>query len=496
MLLAFSLILPAFAAETGAPPAPAVIVWLEPEVPGLDAQGRAVRLAGGAARHLAWADLALTPGDWTEEDRTRLLAVQSAVEAGRKRWNDFDVELGIAQQIAIAVDNVTLLRDDDDRKAVAESLVMAGTATLRNWPEGRFPLADDAGPFRTMVSAKAVPLAFVDALALDPDRAWTRQDVDDQAAVDLLASLATELEGLPAAKLTLPALPPGVELILDGRPVAEGTIEVPLLPGRHYLHARMGSTLAGRTELVVAAGQQISYPLRVDLQQLTAARAVARDGSLTLSPEVSGAIQPLSTIKGQAARVYLGTVDEKGRASLMPYAGGAELVRPKPVTFVVTGDLGPGAVLSQGFSGFEEESKAGIAFGGNLGGELGIYNFAVLAGNTLYITPGQRMQFANSDSTENRETPVYLRPYGGFGVYLPRPRAGAPLFLLGATYGALLPGSNGLGGHFAVGIPVSSQGSWVRMSFDLYAGAQEAGFPGEGTTTRAGMFRVGFARKL
>lgn len=497
MLLALPLLLTAQAADPGTGPlAPAVVVWLEPEVPGMEAQGRAARLAGGTATHLAWADLALTPGDWSEEDRTRLLAVQSAVDTGKKRWNDFDVELGIAQQIGIAVDNVTVVRDADDRKALAEALVLGGAAALRNWPEARFPVADDAAPFRTMVSAKAVPQAFVDALALEPDRAWTRQDIDDAATVALLQSLATDLKALPGAKLQVGSLPPEVELVVDGRAVPPGTAEVPLLPGRHYLHARRGTVVAGRTELVVAAGQQVTYPLRVSAEQLASAKATAAEGSTALGPELTVAIQAVSTVKGQAARVYLATVDDQGRATVVPYAGGAELVRPKPVTFLLTGDVGPGVVASQGFAGDVGNEAGAIAFGGNLGAELGIYNFAILGGSTLYITPSQRMKFANSDGTANHETPAYLRPYGGFGVYLPRPRGGAPLFLLGATYGAMLPGSNGFGGHIAAGIPVSGTGSWVRLSLDLYAGVQQAGFPAEGTTTRAGMFRVGFARKL
>lgn len=497
MLLTLPLLLTAQAAEPGAGPLPpAVVVWLEPELPGMEAQGRAARLAGGTATHLAWADLALTPGDWSEEDRTRLLAVQSAVDTGKKRWNDFDVELGIAQQIGIAVDNVSLVRDADDRKALAEALVWSGAAALRNWPEARFPVADDAAPFRTMVNARAVPQAFVDALALEPDRSWTRQDIDDAATVALLQTLASELKALPAASLQVGALPPGVELVVDGRPVPPGTAEVPLLPGRHYLHARRGTVLAGRTELVVAAGQQVSYPLRVSGEQLAAAKATAAEGSTALAPELTGAIQPLSTVKGQAARVYLGTVDDKGRATVVPYAGGAELIRPKPVSFLLTGDVGPGLLTSQGFAGAVGSETRAVAFGGNLGAELGIYNFAILGGSTLYITPTQRMKYANPDGTANNETPAYLRPYGGFGVYLPRPRGGAPLFLLGATYGTLLPGSNGFGGHLAAGIPVSGAGSWVRLSLDLYAGAQQAGFPAAGTTTRAGMFRIGFARKL
>lgn len=487
MLLALALA--AVAADAPKEPlAPAVVVWLEPALPGIDALGRAARLTGGTPTHRAWSDLALAENDWTEEDRTRVLAVQTASDTARKRWNDFDVELGIAQQVAIAVDNVTVVRDDDDRKALVDALVLGGLAVTRAWPEARFPSADDAAPHRTLVAARAMPRAWVDALALEPERAWTRAEVDDALGLALLETLKRELAALPPAKLEIPELPPGVELVVDGRPVPAGTAEVTLPPGRHYVHARVGGLVAGRDEFVVESGQVRRYPLRVDRAQLDAARTAALAGATDLPPELTGALQTVSTVKGQPARVYLASLDEKGRPEVVAWSGGAELIRPKPVTFVLAGDIGPAVVLGEGFA---SGSATAPGFGGNLGAELGIYNFAVLGGATLYVTPTERLLQQNGT-----ETPMAVRPYGGMGVYLPRPRGGAANVLLGATYGAFLPGSSGFGALLGVGIPVSASGTWVRLSADVYSGTQQEGFAGAGTATRAAMFRVGFARKL
>ncbi len=486
---------PALAAKAEGPLAPAVVVWLESAVPANEAQGKAHRLTGGGA-DLGWADLALTPGDWTEDDRLKTLAVDAAYETGRKRWDEFDVEQGIAQQIQIAADSVSVLRNEADRESLRKALALSGTAAAKAFPEAKFGTDAAATSFRTMVSARAVPKALVDALALDPDHVWTRDEVGDGLGFAILSQLGEDLRAQPRATLAVGERPPGAVLVVDGRPIDPAITQLELWPGRHYVHALVGNTIAGRVTLNLEAGQNAAYPLAVGAADLAAARTQLLAGDVAFTGPVATGIEALSTVRGQRARVYVAALDDKGRPQVVPYSGGAELMRPSPISVLLAGDLGIGVVRSQAYKDQAENYVSALAPAGNLGVEFGVYNFAVLAGATLYLTPNERMAFANADNTANNDTPAYFRPYGGIGVYIPRPTNGVPLILVGANYGAMLPGSSGFGGLVSVGVPMKGDGTWVRFLMDVYAGSQAAGYPGAGSTTYGLTLRVGFGQKL
>ena len=126
---------------------------------------------------------------------------------------------------------------------------------------------------------------------------------------------------------------------------------------------------------------------------------------------------------------------------------------------------------------------------------VGIYNLAIYGGSSLILTPSEGMKFANSEGTENNSSSAYFRPFGGLGVYLPRPDARKALFLIGADYGWMSPGSMGVGGRVSVGIP-SGDGTWFRIELDAMGGTQMKGFPAEGEPTVSAGVRLGFGRKL
>ncbi len=495
LTLLFALAAPAYAAKAEGPLPPAVVVWLDPAIPANELQGKAHRLTGGGA-DLGWVDLALTPGDWTEDDRLKTLAVDAAYETGRKRWDDFDVEQGIAQQIQIAADSVSVLRNEADRESLRKALALSGTAAAKAFPEAKFGTAEEAATFRTMVAARAVPKALVDAIALDPEHVWSRDEVGDGLGFAILTQLAEDLRAEPRATLAVGERPPGAVMVVDGRPLEASVTQIDLWPGTHYVHALVGNTIAGRVRLTVSAGQNAVYPLAVGAADLAEARTRMLGGDVAFTGPVATGIEALSTVRGQKARVYVAALDDKGRPQVVPYSGGAELMRPNPISVLLTGDLGIGLVRTQAFKDTNENYVSAPAPTGNLGVEFGVYNFAVLGGATLFLTPTQRMTFANGDNTENVDTPAYFRPYGGIGVYIPRPTPGVPLILVGANYGALLPGSSGFGGLVSVGVPMKGDGTWVRFLLDVYAGSQEAGYPGAGSTTYGLSLRVGFGQKL
>lgn len=474
-------------------PAPGVILWVTPSLPGPDVSGKAARLTDGATPY-AWGDYAFARGEETEGDRARLLAVGTAMDTAKKRWNDFDVEEGIAQQINTAVDGVEILRSDDDRRAVVQALLLSGLASQKAFPESRFGLLEAAAPFRAMVAARAVQRAWVDALALEPDTVWTRKEVDDATGLAGLLALQNDLRSLPKAKLALPPRPKGVTLYVDGRALADDLTSLDLPLGHHFLHAMVGTRLAGRAEVTLEAGQAATFPMAVDEATLRDARTKVLAEDPGVPDALMAAIGYYRTVGGRPSRLFLGAIDDNGKAHILPFAGGAALVRPKPFSALLAGDIDGGFLLSSAFSENEGTRVTAPAFGPNLSLQLGVYNAMVLGGASMYITPGRAMAWnASSDPTI---APVYVRPYVGIGAYFPRPTARMPLLQAAVTYGWFLPGSSGIGGMFGCGIPVKQEGTWIRISVDAYSGVQGPGQVETGSKTVAGSLRIGFERKL
>lgn len=481
---------PALADE---PLAPGVIVWMTPGLPGADVLAKAARQTNGA-ESVAWGDFAFARPSWAEADEGRLVAIRNGMDAAKKRWNDFDVEQGVAQQLWTAVDAVEVVRDDGDRKALLDALLLSGLAAHKAFPDSVFATGDVAAPFRVMVSTRPVEKAWVDAIALDPDRTWTRADVDDGNGLASLLALQADLKALPRAKLTLPARPGGVTLVVDGRKLAPDVAEVELWPGHHYVHALVGDRVAGRTELVLEPGQSAPFPAVVAESALQEARTKVLSNDVFLPPTVAAAVDWFKTVKGRTARVYLGAVDDQGKGKIVAYAGGATIARPEVVTALLTGDLSGGMVRSSAFLDADGPVTA-PAFGPSLGVHIGIYNFQVLGGGSMYLMPSQRTVFGD-DVDNDVPVPAVFLAYGGVGAYIPRPTASMPLLEVAGLYGGMFPGAMGFGGQIALGVPVNRNGTWVRFTLEGFEGKQRVGYLAPGTTSYSFALKVGFARKL
>ena len=131
----------------------------------------------------------------------------------------------------------------------------------------------------------------------------------------------------------------------------------------------------------------------------------------------------------------MAALDEKGRVEILPYARGAVLYKQKPVTFVLAGEIGGGVVVS---SMFNEPGGANVtapAMMGHLGFELGIYNFAILGGSDLAITPANTLKFGRQDGSGDVTTSIQPRPWGGLGLYVLRPSGTTPTMLVAGTLG-------------------------------------------------------------
>lgn len=483
------------AAPETAPLAPAIVVWTERDLPPAEVQQKMSRLTAGGS-HFDWGDIAYAPGDRSQDDRMKIDAVQTAGDAGRKRWDEFDVELGIAQALRTTVDAVTLVRDDADRNAIVQALVLESTAVMRSFPDTRFATVEDAGPFRVVVGDMVASKPLVDLLALDPDRVWIREELGDGQILVRIEQYRAAVKALAPGIVHFNAAPPGVTLVIDGRPLAPGVTELPVLPGHHYAHVQIDTRVAGRADFDIASGETVDVQAMVQEPDLTASKAlVLASTSEGLPDGVQKALAAIPPVSGKAPRVYLAALDEKGHGHLVPWSPGAVIIRPKPVTFMLTGDVGGGFLTSSAFAQQRGDVQTTAHFGPQLGGQLGIYNFMVNVGGTMLLTPVKRFAYGGEPEAPAL-SPAGVRAWGGIGVYLPRPTQGVPLFSLGVNYGMFFPGSTGFGGNLTFGVPITDGRTWLRLSLDGFRTVQSTGWPQEGSANYAGAFRIGFGRLL
>ncbi|MFZ5475695.1 MAG: hypothetical protein ACOZNI_02870 [Myxococcota bacterium] len=483
----------ALAAEPAAPPA--IVLWAQPEVPDEEIRKKAERLTG-PAKHLAWADVALDLSPWSSEDEARLGALKQAATSARGKWDLFDVELGLARELDAACDNVQAVRDEADRKLLVDALLLQASAALRVVPESRFAAAEELASLRQQVGGRPVAQALVDVLALEPERAWTRADVPDALTLTKLEALREDLRGQPRATLLVDPLPAGAVLVVDGRPQATVPRELGLEPGHHYVHVLADGKIAARKELDLEPGGKASFAPFLTKDEVATARKAVVAGSREVGGDFIRAAEAAGRRTNPPSRTFVAAVDDEGTHRVLAWANGAQLVKRRVVTAVLAGDLGGGVIVSPAFAGEREDVTTAAAFGGDLSFELGITYAVLYGGASLSLTPSYRMKWNNTGELPNAESPVYVRPYGGVGLYLPRPRKDQPLLMIGGNYGWMSPGAMGPGARIAFGVPMSGDGTWLRFDLDGFAGTQQEGFPGEFEQTWMAAFRIGFGRLL
>ncbi len=487
-----------FVASSLAAPAQApsaLIVWMAPAPPAVPVLAAAERVSG-AAQHRAWADMAFTGEPFNSDDERRLSALNTVLKDGRVRWEEFDAEAGVARALASAVEPLTVLTSTSDRDLLRTALLWAGSGITRGYPEALFPSLQDTAPFRVSVAGKSAVRPWVDAIALDPKHKFDRTEFPDGQSFTRVVDLQAELALLPPGHLAVDVLPPGTAVVVDGTPVPEGTRSVDLAPGHHFAHVLVNGAVAERLEFDSAPNDTANLRSAISPEELASAAATVALGSAEVPADVATAVRSLAGRMGGAYRVFLGTVDEKGKPRLAAFSGGAVVVKKRPVTLLFVGELGGGVLQSSGFSGNEGVEELTYQFGGSLGLEMGIYNVALFASGDLAFSPSVQMPFGTEGGTtpdDNEQTSAFFRPNGGVGVYLPRPLPGKVFFLLGGTYGWFAPASMGPGVKLSVGIPLQNdEKTWLRFTVDAYRGTQSAGFLAEGTSTSMASLRMGF----
>ena len=440
------------------------VVWMEGNLPSEDVLKRSDRKTG-PARHMAHVDLAFPPQPESDEDGARLDALKTAIATGKTRWDEFDVEYGIAVDVGAALDAIDVVRDERDRQDLTDALLFQGAAISKAFDPASFLSDESAEPFRVTVGDTIAIRPWLYAAGLEPEREFTRADVADGSAYPQLQELVKVVAESERATIDLSSLPGGANLVVDGRAIDSGTEKLVLPPGRHYLHVMRGDVIAGRQILEVGSGKEVAPPLVVDAEELAAAEAQVLAGTTAGLPEdVKGALDALAAFHD--GPIFIAAMDEKGRIEVLPYARDAKLLKKRPVTIVGTGELGGGAIISPLFDGSEGKNVTAPTVMGSLGLEIGIFNFALLGGCDLAFAPTRTVTHGNSEEppTDNVSTSVMPMPWGGVGAYILRPTGLTPTLLLAGTYGWTFPAHMGFGGRIALGIPVDKQGTWFRLS--------------------------------
>lgn len=442
---------------SGALAAP-VVVWLDARVPDEVSTKKAERLLDATARHLAHSDIAFPLDPFDGDDAAAYERVSEQLLEARTRWNEYEVELGIAANLASAVRQIEVIRDERDLRMIVDAHLVIGAAMAMAMTPEEFRSGSRAEPYRTTLGGVPLSRGWVQASALDPERVVVRADLVDGSRFEQYESFLATYGQLPEGSIDLSAAPSGAEVFVDGAPVPAGTAEIFARAGSHYVHFLRDGDCLGRSRVEVAPQKVAMLPAVVAPDALGEARQALLSGSTAFPDAVASALTPLA----KEGPLYVATVED-GKVVLEPWAGGIAPSKAPAVTAVAVGEFGAAMVHTSLFEGSGGAIEDVPAASGSLGFEVGIYNLAIVAGSDVAITPGRVILYGNSDMTANEATGVLPMPYGGLGAYVLRPSGRNATLLLAGTYGWQGPAHWGLGGRLALGIP-TGEVSWFRLS--------------------------------
>ncbi|MCB9792180.1 MAG: hypothetical protein H6741_05590 [Alphaproteobacteria bacterium] len=482
-----------------------VVIWLDRDLPSEAAQLKAHRKVGGEALHVGGAQLAWPPTPYSRKDSEYIGKMSKTQRAGQERWEQFEVELGIARDLEVAIEPIEVLRDAADRDALIQSLLWQAAAVNLAFKPEDFAAAPEASAFRVdLGGGLVVNRPLLDAYALDPTRIYTKGELPEADSFAKLEALAGALQSMPKATLVTGALPGGATLYVDGTPreVVDGELALP--PGHHYVHLLVAGTISGRTEITLQPNARLDLPFLVsDRERGEAERKVEVEGSKQdLGGDVEEAIARISA-EYPGAAIYVAAVTTDARVEVVPWSGWVEPTA-KPITFAFAAELGGAAVSSPFFYYANPEGRVEgdpittPAANGALDLELGIYNFAILGGAEIYITPLEELVYGSGEAgateADNYYTVVHTKLTGGLGAYILRPKPSrTPTLLIGANYGWFSPGHTGPGARLSVGIPMD-RGNWFRLSVHGFYGQPMEGYPE--VPLISGGLRLGFQSAL
>ena len=465
-----------------------VTVWFTDEAPDDRAVSKADLQTGGTL-HLWQADLRYPPQPETPADQERFEQIAAAIENGRERWEEFEIEVQIANDLQMVVDDLDLIRTRRDKDELVRALLFQGTAVARSFDPTLFAVDPNSEAFRAEFGTTVVPRPWLDAYALSGRPADRSEVVDGTGWLDY-QRFAESLAALEPAQLKIDDAEG--EVFLDGEPVTTGTVE--LRPGKHWVHLVRGGVISGRQVLDLAPGETYEFPAAVSDEDLALGRERVLVGRGSQPDSVRNALGWINDRYG--GPIYLGAVDGS-KVSMAPYADDAELEDRRLVTGLLTGEIGGGIL---GTSMFAEEPGNDLFIApmvhGGLGFELGISYFLFAGGIDAAFTPGRTLRFSQNKTGESNQVSVFPHPWAGIGAYFVRPTKSVVTANLSGGVSWLGPAHLGYGGRLAIGVPIDEKHNWFRIVAGGYYSPSSLWDPSQGQAMISGFVRIGFGSRL
>jgi len=239
------------------------VVWLGTPDPAAAAQ---VALEQGATRApMGPLDLRAAATDFGPADAAAWSALDEALRAVRPFESRLDGELVILRDLDRPIAAIGLLRDDLERERLYAALAYQGFAVDRYFMDA---LATDerAASARLQTSGGAsLPLPWVDAVALDPDRAPTPYEIAEAPQRVRYGEVQAQARALlPGLLVVEGGLPAGAVLKVDGRATQVGSSgQLRVQPGRHLVHVELDGHVLARVDGRAEPGGtlKVSVPL-------------------------------------------------------------------------------------------------------------------------------------------------------------------------------------------------------------------------------------------
>lgn len=403
---------------------------------------------------IAAADVS-APKAWGESDDRAIAFLKAELSAVRPLADVFDGELQIMVRLGAALEQVRAVRDED-RPLLYAALTYQGFAVHRYFQD---KLDSDPGAqaYVTRQGGRAEVTAWIEAVALDPERAPTTEEIPDQSSLLAYQELRARHLLTSACSITAPNLPPGGRLVVDGREAATDLARV--LAGRHLVAVTVDGQIRARADLTLAPGEQrqIIVPATADELSALAGPISATPASIKLSPAVVDALSALE------APVVLTVTERRGEIDYLVNGSTAERVEqpegsassePRLVlrAAVGAGWLYDGEYLLQNYAEGAPNSRSTV----NAAAPLVSASFEVRPVPVLALGGGVDLAAPLSEyqTLPVGDSTVRLRLYGHVAI-------GHPYLQL--TVGALLPWRVGVGGRLNVpiGDHLAVQGAYV-----------------------------------
>ena len=116
-----------------------IVVWMHDAIDAKFTE-RADKKTGGT-EHTDALDLAYRPAAYGEADDQAYEKLRKTVAEGKQRWNDFEVELQIANDLMAAIEGIPVVRGEADREKLIEAMLFQGAAAHVAFTPDGFGLA-------------------------------------------------------------------------------------------------------------------------------------------------------------------------------------------------------------------------------------------------------------------------------------------------------------------------------------------------------------------